>query len=74
MVAGCADQPHAIEPFAVAKALERFARREPLRRVDECVFGVLALENEPRRSATVNRSAHAQLPVAKAQPAARFSC
>ena len=29
------------------EALERFARREPLRRVHECVFGVLALESEP---------------------------
>lgn len=30
-----------------AEALERFTRREPLRRVHECVFGVLALESEP---------------------------
>ena len=29
------------------EALERFAQREPLRRVHECVFGVLALESEP---------------------------
>lgn len=28
-------------------ALERFVRRETLRRVHECVFGVLALESEP---------------------------
>lgn len=28
------------------EALERFVRREPLRRVHECVFGVLALESE----------------------------
>ena len=28
-------------------AIERFVRREPLRRVHECVFGVLALESEP---------------------------
>jgi len=28
-------------------ALERFTRREPLRRVHECVFAVLALESEP---------------------------
>ena len=28
-------------------ALERFVRHEPLRRVHECVFGVLALESEP---------------------------
>jgi protein phosphatase len=29
------------------EALERFIRNEPLRRVHECVFGVLALETEP---------------------------
>ena len=29
------------------EALERFARVEPLRRVHECVFAVLALESEP---------------------------
>jgi len=29
------------------EALERFVRREPLRRVHEGVFGVLALESEP---------------------------
>ena len=29
------------------EALERFVRREPLLRVHECVFGVLALESEP---------------------------
>lgn len=29
------------------EALERFVRREPLRRVHQCVFGVLALESEP---------------------------
>jgi protein phosphatase len=28
-------------------ALERFVRCEPLRRVHECCFGVLALESEP---------------------------
>jgi protein phosphatase len=27
--------------------VERFVRREPLQRVHECVFGVLALESEP---------------------------
>lgn len=27
--------------------MERFVRQEPLRRVQECVFGVLALESEP---------------------------
>jgi protein phosphatase len=29
------------------EAVERFLAREPLRRVHECVFGVLALESEP---------------------------
>lgn len=29
------------------EALERFVRREPLYRVHECVFGVLAMESEP---------------------------
>ena len=29
------------------EGLERFVRHEPLRRVHECVFGVLALESEP---------------------------
>jgi len=29
------------------EALQRFVDREPLRRVHECVFGVLALESEP---------------------------
>ena len=29
------------------EALERFVRREPLYKVHECVFGVLALESEP---------------------------
>jgi protein phosphatase len=29
------------------ESLERFIRNEPLRRVHECVFGVLALESEP---------------------------
>ncbi len=29
------------------ESLERFVRHEPLRRVHECVFGVLALETEP---------------------------
>ena len=31
----------------VVEALERFVRREPLHRVHECVFAVLALESEP---------------------------
>ena len=29
------------------EALEPFLKGEPLRRVHECVFGVLALESEP---------------------------
>lgn len=38
----------ALREFALGvEALERFARKEPLRRVHECVFGVLALESEP---------------------------
>ena len=38
----------AIREFALGvEALERFIRREPLRRVHECVFGVLAMESEP---------------------------
>jgi protein phosphatase len=38
----------AIREFALGiEALERFVRREPLRRVHECVFGVLAMESEP---------------------------
>jgi len=38
----------ALREFALGiEALERFARMEPLRRVHECVFGVLALESEP---------------------------
>ena len=38
----------ALREFALGlEALERFARGEPLRRVHECVFGVLALESEP---------------------------
>lgn len=38
----------ALREFALGiEALERFARREPLRRTHECVFGVLALESEP---------------------------
>jgi len=38
----------ALREFALGiEALERFVSREPLRRVHECVFGVLALESEP---------------------------
>jgi protein phosphatase len=38
----------ALDEFALGmEALDRFVRREPLYRVHECVFGVLALESEP---------------------------
>lgn len=38
----------ALREFALGvEALERFVRKEPLRRVHECVFGVLALESMP---------------------------
>jgi protein phosphatase len=38
----------ALREFALGiEALERFVRHEPLRRVHECAFGVLALESEP---------------------------
>ncbi|MBA2511881.1 MAG: polynucleotide kinase-phosphatase [Rubrobacteraceae bacterium] len=38
----------ALREFALGvEALERFVSREPLYRVHECVFGVLALESEP---------------------------
>ncbi|KJH72303.1 polynucleotide kinase-phosphatase [Aliterella atlantica] len=38
----------ALREFALGiEALERFTQSEPLRRVHECVFGILALESEP---------------------------
>jgi protein phosphatase len=38
----------ALREFALGiEALERFHRQEPLRRVHECIFAVLALESEP---------------------------
>jgi len=38
----------ALREFALdIEALHRFVEREPLRRVHECVFGVLALDSEP---------------------------
>ncbi|MFX0195315.1 MAG: polynucleotide kinase-phosphatase, partial [Candidatus Hodarchaeota archaeon] len=38
----------ALREFALGiESLERFVRKEPLRYVHECVFGVLALESEP---------------------------
>jgi PNKP (polynucleotide 5'-kinase/3'-phosphatase) family adenylyltransferase-like protein len=39
---------HSRREFALGiEALERFVRGEQLRRIHECVFGVLALESEP---------------------------
>lgn len=35
------------ESALALEGLQRFVDREPLRRVHECVFGVLALESEP---------------------------
>jgi protein phosphatase len=38
----------AVREFGLGvEALERLARADPLYRVHECVFGVLALESEP---------------------------
>ncbi|MEK6477097.1 polynucleotide kinase-phosphatase [Catalinimonas sp. 4WD22] len=38
----------AMREFALGlEGLERFVKKEPLRRIHECVFGVLALESEP---------------------------
>ena len=38
----------ALREFALGiESLERFVQCEPLRRVHECVFGILALESEP---------------------------
>src|SRR5262249_50838724 len=43
-----AKRARALREFALGiEGLERFVRGEPLRRVHECVFGVLALESEP---------------------------
>lgn len=47
----------AIREFALGvESLERFVCREPLRRVHECVFGVLALEKRAGRSAPLTAS------------------
>ena len=41
-------QSLALREFALGlEALSRFVQNEPLRRIHECVFGVLALETEP---------------------------
>jgi hypothetical protein len=38
----------ALREFALGiEGLERFVNRQPLRRIHECAFGVLALESEP---------------------------
>ena len=38
----------ALREFSLGiEALERFVNKEPLRRIHECVFGILALESEP---------------------------
>ena len=38
----------AVREFSLGlEALHRFVERQPLRRVHECVFGVLAMESEP---------------------------
>ncbi len=38
----------ALREFSLGvEALERFVRTEPLRRIHECVFGILAMESEP---------------------------
>jgi protein phosphatase len=38
----------ALREFSLGiEGLERFVRREPLRRVHECAFATLALESEP---------------------------
>jgi protein phosphatase len=38
----------ALREFALGiEGLERFVRREPLRRLHECAFAVLAMESEP---------------------------
>jgi len=38
----------ALREFALGvEALERFVKREPLRKVHECTFGILAMESEP---------------------------
>jgi hypothetical protein len=47
-VDGAAKRSLALREFSLGvEALERFVKREPLRRVHECVFGVLAMESEP---------------------------
>jgi len=52
----------ALREFALGmEGLERFVQREPLRRVHECVFGVLALESEPVDRDSENRSCDAML-------------
>jgi len=43
-----AKRSRALKEFSLGmESLQRFVSREPLRRIHECVFGVLALESEP---------------------------
>ena len=43
-----ANRSFASREFALGiESLERFVRKEPLRRTHECAFGVLTLESEP---------------------------
>ncbi len=38
----------ALREFAIGmEGMDRFVKREPLRRIHECAFGVLTLESEP---------------------------
>ena len=42
------ERPLALREFSLGlEALTRFVKKEPLYRVHECVFGVLAFESEP---------------------------
>ncbi len=50
LIATCSILLLLVAPTAIAlgvEGLERFVRREPLRRVHECAFAVLALESQP---------------------------
>jgi uncharacterized protein (TIGR02391 family) len=52
---GCLTESSSVRPVwnrarsrSASRPLQRYVRGEPLRRMHECVFGVLALESEPR--------------------------
>ena len=47
VIVGSSQSPGLVTPALGMESLERFVRKEPLRRVHEAVFGVLALESEP---------------------------